>query len=160
PDHRKPGTSSKPGRNLDRTSLHHGPHVLHGRRIDGADGRPSHKIGLQPDVETMRLLPIVFAVAPLWAWPGGAIARENDGLQARIDSALSRPARSLIAKQQKEGAWRSETSGNMKDGSSLTPTVLNTISFLPQAGPAGKAAFQKGIDYLIAYVGPDGKIKA
>jgi hypothetical protein len=32
--------------------------------------------------------------------------------------------------------------------------------FMPQAGPEGRAAYRKGVDYLVAFVGPDGQIQS
>ena len=47
----------------------------------------------------------------------------------------------------------------LRDGPSLTPLVLSAILFLPQAGPRGQAALDRGADYLTGFVNDEGKLK-
>jgi len=75
-----------------------------------------------------------------------------------IDAALSKAAKFMIARQSPDGAWRSETYGCFKSGTELSPLVLNALFFTPQAGKPALESFQRGISYLVAMVGPDGKI--
>jgi squalene-hopene/tetraprenyl-beta-curcumene cyclase len=82
---------------------------------------------------------------------GGEAAR-------RVDVALQKAARYLVAKQAPDGAWRSETYGAMRDGPSLTPLVMSALLFLPQAGTDGQTALRKGADYLAGFAGGDGRL--
>jgi squalene-hopene/tetraprenyl-beta-curcumene cyclase len=77
----------------------------------------------------------------------------------RVDVALQKAARYLVAKQSPDGAWRSETYGAMRDGPSLTPLVMSALLFLPQAGAGGQAALGNGADYLAGFAGDDGRLK-
>src|SRR5437870_4174548 len=61
----------------------------------------------------------------------------------RMDRALSTAARYLLDRQAADGAWRSETYGAFKDGSSLTPWVLRALLLLP-AEEQRAAACRKG----------------
>jgi len=79
-------------------------------------------------------------------------------LAARIDAALARAAGFLVARQDNDGAWRSTVYGACKDGPSLTPHVISCLYFLPQGGPQARAAFEKGTEYLVGLVGPDGRV--
>ena len=78
---------------------------------------------------------------------------------ARIDAALAGAGEFLLGRQDGDGAWRSQTYGCFKDGPSLTPNVLSSLFFLPQAGEAGRQAYRRGVDYLVAFVGDDGRLK-
>jgi hypothetical protein len=91
--------------------------------------------------------------------PAGAQAAGREDLAARVDAALAKAARYMIAKQSADGAWRSATYGAMRDGPSLTPLVMSALLFLPQGGPAGPAALRKGADYLAGFVDDRGRLK-
>jgi squalene-hopene/tetraprenyl-beta-curcumene cyclase len=77
----------------------------------------------------------------------------------RVDAALHKAARYLVAKQSPDGAWRSETYGALRDGPSLTPLVMSALLFLPQAGADRPPALRKGAGYLAAFTGDDGRLK-
>jgi len=95
----------------------------------------------------------VAAGAWLAAGPRAAAA----GVVAEIDRALADSARSLIAAQAPDGAWRSSTYGLLKDGLSLTPPVLKALAFGPEV-PGLAAARRRGAAYLIGRVRADGTI--
>ena len=76
---------------------------------------------------------------------------------ARVDRALGRALRSLIAAQSPDGAWRSSTYGVFKDGLSLTPTVLKAVAFGPDVEGSATAR-RRAAEYLIARVKADGSI--
>jgi squalene-hopene/tetraprenyl-beta-curcumene cyclase len=78
---------------------------------------------------------------------------------ARIDASLASAARFMAGQQSPDGAWRSSTYGFMKDGLSLTPHVISCLYFLPQGGGPMEDAFDRGVEFLIGQVGPDGKLK-
>jgi squalene-hopene/tetraprenyl-beta-curcumene cyclase len=77
----------------------------------------------------------------------------------RIDASLSRAAAYLTDRQQRDGAWRSDLYGPLKDGPSLTPLVLRALQGAPPT-PAGDAALDRGASYLAAMARPDGTIDA
>ena len=99
------------------------------------------------------LVIFLFACAAGAETPGGGASAR------RVDAALEKAARYLVAKQSPDGAWRSETYGAMRDGPSLTPLVMSALLFLPQAGADGQAALGKGADYLAGFAGDDGRLK-
>jgi squalene-hopene/tetraprenyl-beta-curcumene cyclase len=77
-----------------------------------------------------------------------------------IDRALVRAADFFVARQDEEGAWRSDFYGPLKDGPSLTSLVAYAL--ILAAGPQGTAprmlASVKGQSYLAAMARPDGTI--
>jgi squalene-hopene/tetraprenyl-beta-curcumene cyclase len=78
-----------------------------------------------------------------------------------IDQALTRAIDFLIRQQDKDGAWRSDFYGPLKDGPSLTPLVLSSLylaEFHVERTPSRESARQKGLDYLAAMARPDGTI--
>ena len=77
----------------------------------------------------------------------------------RIDAALKRAAEYLLSKQSPDGAWRSETYGCFGDDPALTPYVMSSLFFMPQAGMPALKAYDKGVTYLVGLVDKDGKIK-
>jgi hypothetical protein len=83
----------------------------------------------------------------------------DDELVKKIDNSLERAARFILDAQDVDGAWRSSHYGCFREGPELTPYVLSSLFFLPQGGDKAKASFQKGVDYLITMVGPDGMIR-
>jgi squalene-hopene/tetraprenyl-beta-curcumene cyclase len=89
-----------------------------------------------------------------------AQADSQPDLVARIDTALAKAARYMLSKQSADGAWRSETYGCFKDGASLTPTILNSLFFIPQGGRPVHIAYRKGAGFLVSMVTPDGEIDA
>jgi squalene-hopene/tetraprenyl-beta-curcumene cyclase len=78
-----------------------------------------------------------------------------------IDEALTRATDFLARQQDKDGAWRSDFYGPLKDGPSLTPLVLSSLSraepYLEQT-PLYESVKKKGLDYLAAMARPDGTI--
>ena len=81
------------------------------------------------------------APPPASAGPGDA------QIVAKIDRSLAAASRYLSACQSKDGAWRSQTYGALRDGPSLSPHVVTCLFFLP-ASPQQQAAFQNGAAYL------------
>ncbi|MCY2929126.1 MAG: hypothetical protein NTV86_06450 [Planctomycetota bacterium] len=84
---------------------------------------------------------------------------DNAALVARIDRSLAAAGRFLIDRQSPDGAWRSQTYGALRLGPALTPYVISALYFMPQAGPDTRLAYRKGVDYLVSFVGPDGRIR-
>jgi hypothetical protein len=75
-----------------------------------------------------------------------------------MDSSLGNAARYLIRHQSPDGAWRSETYGFFKEGPSLTPIVMSSLFFIPQAGRPVHTSYRKGVEYLVRMVREDGSI--
>lgn len=74
---------------------------------------------------------------------------------------MHRAADFLIRQQDKDGAWRSDFYGSLKDGPSLTPLVLVSLGAdkdYVEKTASGKSARKKGLDYLAAMARPDGTI--
>ena len=74
----------------------------------------------------------------------------------RVDRALGEGAAFLLRGQSADGAWRSDTYPQFKDGTSLTPLVVNTLLALPPSGEI-EAAARKGAAYLAGLVHPGSK---
>ena len=89
----------------------------------------------------------------------GGCRADQGALVADIDRSLAAAGRFLIARQSPDGAWRSRTYGALKLGPALTPYVISSLYFMPRGGPDARAAYRKGVDYLVAFVGPDGHIQ-
>ena len=81
------------------------------------------------------------------------------GLVGRIDAALGRAGNFLIQKQSSDGAWRSQTYGCFLSGAAITPHVMSSLFFIPQANPAAREAFDRGVDFLAGFVGEDGQLR-
>jgi squalene-hopene/tetraprenyl-beta-curcumene cyclase len=83
-------------------------------------------------------------------------------LATSINEALTRATDFLIQQQDKDGAWRSDFYGPLKDGPSLTPLVLSSLSLVELNGvertPVRVSAQQRALDYLVAMVKADGTI--
>jgi hypothetical protein len=77
---------------------------------------------------------------------------------ARLDAGLASAARYLVRKQSRDGAWRSETYGALKDGASVTPLVLSALFFVPQSGRSVPESYRRGVGFLVGFVGPVGEI--
>jgi squalene-hopene/tetraprenyl-beta-curcumene cyclase len=99
------------------------------------------------------------AILCLFASIRGAASDDSAALVRRLDTALEKAARYLVATQGADGAWRSETYGALRDGPSLTPLVMSGLLFLPESGAKGQAALRRGADYLAGFVGDDGQVK-
>lgn len=84
-------------------------------------------------------------------------------LTGRIDQAMARASAFLLARQGKDGAFRSETYAAFKDGYSLTPLVLTALLFAPRDqrnAAALDAAYRKGVDFVATLVTGDGSLRA
>jgi hypothetical protein len=78
-----------------------------------------------------------------------------------VDRSLTRAVEYLAARQDRDGAWRSDFYGPLKDGPSLTPLVvcaLQTGTIWSPDYSEGRTAARKGLAYLAAMVRPDGTI--
>lgn len=84
---------------------------------------------------------------------------EQERLVRRIDASLASAGRYLVGEQSPDGAWRGRTYGCFRDGPTLTPYVMSALYFLPQAGPQAETSYRKGVDYLVAMVSRDGRIR-
>jgi squalene-hopene/tetraprenyl-beta-curcumene cyclase len=62
----------------------------------------------------------------------------------------------LVKQQSADGAWRSDTYAQFKDGPALTPLV--TFALQESADPAARDAARKGSEYLAKLIRPDGSI--
>jgi Prenyltransferase and squalene oxidase repeat len=76
-----------------------------------------------------------------------------------IDRAIVAGTSALIGAQSPDGAWRSRTYGALKDGLSLSPTVLKALVFAPEAAGSGPAR-RRGAAYLAGRVDARGAIDA
>jgi hypothetical protein len=70
-------------------------------------------------------------------------------LALEIDRSLERGAAFLLARQDDDGAWRSDVYGAFKGGDALTPLVLRALDALPPT-PEARRAVARGTDYLAA----------
>ncbi|MCX7044635.1 MAG: terpene cyclase/mutase family protein [Candidatus Sumerlaeota bacterium] len=77
----------------------------------------------------------------------------------RIDAALALSARWLVARQEADGAWRSQTYGMFREAQPLTPYVMSALYFMDQGGEEARASFRRGAAYLLAQVGAGGALK-
>ena len=77
----------------------------------------------------------------------GACGGEPGLDPAELNAGLQRATDWLVAGQDPDGAWRSRTYGNMKDGASLTPPVLKALVF-PESG--AERAIARGLAGLAA----------
>lgn len=87
-----------------------------------------------------------------------ALHRGGDRV-ARIDRALAKAGRYLVAKQSSDGAWRSEVYGALRPGPALTSYAMSSLFFMPQAGAEAQAAYRKGAEYLAGFVDAEGRLK-
>src|SRR5262249_61079434 len=88
--------------------------------------------------------------------PSTAPNRSGD---ERVEQGRRRAFRFLLDRQSPDGAWRSDLYGHFKDGTALTPLVLQALlTFPPDA--ERDAALRKGAAYLAELVGEDGEIAA
>jgi hypothetical protein len=71
---------------------------------------------------------------------------------------LQAAVRFLLARQDADGAWRSDTYGAFKDGGSLTPLVLDAL--LTSGSEEALPAVRRGAAYLASMVRSDGTINA
>jgi squalene-hopene/tetraprenyl-beta-curcumene cyclase len=76
----------------------------------------------------------------------------------RINTALRKGSQFLVAQQSAEGAWRSDVYGQFKDGTALTPLVLQALDDLTAQDPAVAASYTKGIAYLAGFARADSSI--
>jgi len=79
-------------------------------------------------------------------------------MRARIDAALARAGRFLIAAQGDDGAIRSDHYAYFRDGYSLTPLALAALYGVPD-DPRIAAAYARGVDFLVTMLAPDGRVR-
>jgi len=101
--------------------------------------------------------PGLMALASCGCGPGasdeGAVASRIE----RIDQSLLSAARFLVERQDADGAWRSDQYAPFRDGTALTPLVVNSLRCVAEV-PEFTAAYEKGSDYLARLAKPDGTI--
>jgi hypothetical protein len=83
---------------------------------------------------------------------------ESSPAERRTAEGLRRAGRFLLDRQSPDGAWRSDSYGQFRDGTALTPLVLQALLRLP-SGPERDAALHKGTAYLAGLARPDGAIE-
>ncbi len=67
----------------------------------------------------------------------------------------------LLSQQSSDGGWHSETYGNMKGGVGNTALVLAALSQVPgELDPKVQAAFERGVNFLIANLDEHGLVRA
>ena len=81
-------------------------------------------------------------------------------LLARIDRSLALSARFLVRQQSADGAWRSRVYGPLKDGPSLTPTILASLHAAAKNSEDERVAFRRGLAYLAALLDENGRVDA
>ena len=80
--------------------------------------------------------------------------------QLLIDHAQKRAIQFLVEHQSEDGAWKSDTYGVFKDGTALTPLVLNAMVAADWLTVEGApAAVAKAANWLTAFVNKDGAIE-
>jgi hypothetical protein len=89
---------------------------------------------------------------------GIASSEAQNEIVKRIDDSLRRAGLYLAKTQSKDGAWRSNVYGALKEGFSLTPLAANALFFMPQGGKEVKVAFNKSVQFLIRPVNKKGFI--
>jgi hypothetical protein len=86
---------------------------------------------------------------PAWEHTGATPPEDQ------VECARVRAADFLLARQESDGAWRSDSYGTFKDGTALTPLVLNALL---AAATDRERAIARAADYLAAMVRPNGDI--
>lgn len=76
-----------------------------------------------------------------------ACGQQTDRLEQRVDAALERSTRFLVARQAEDGSWRSEVYGTLRDGVTLTPPILKALQFGPQF-EGSQQACERAVSYL------------
>ena len=90
----------------------------------------------------------------------GSCARvPADTLVGRIDAAVARGVAFLVKQQGADGGFRSDTYGNMKDGITLTPHVLEALTRVERTAGA-EAALRRGKVYLRGQIKADGTLES
>lgn len=77
-----------------------------------------------------------------------ATARAAQSRVARIDRALAGASRYLVARQSRDGAWRSDVYGPLRDGPTLTPYVMTCLYLIQRGEDRERAALSNGSAYL------------
>ena len=101
----------------------------------------------------MRILPptLCLVLLVLAACNREPVALPVTGTVVEIDDAIGRGAAFLRARQDRDGAWRSEVYGAFKRGDALTPLALRALLGLPAPERASaEEAVHRGLDYLVA----------
>jgi squalene-hopene/tetraprenyl-beta-curcumene cyclase len=97
-----------------------------------------------------RAFRLVLAVS---AVTSSGCGHHHEPLGSSIDRAVAAGTRALVAAQGPDGAWRSRTYGALKDGLSLTPTVLKAVAFAPEVDGSALSR-RRGADLLTAGPSP------
>jgi hypothetical protein len=88
--------------------------------------------------------------------PSSTVEPKEQLPSERLSRARNRAADFLISRQTDQGAWCSDTYGTFKDGTALTPLVLNALL---AAAPERQEAIRKAAAHLASMVGADGRIR-
>jgi hypothetical protein len=106
------------------------------------------------------LIIILFAVLAVASAAQRPFADPGAATLTNINASLAVALRYLLGHQSPDGAWRSDSYSFLADGPSLTPYVLTAFFFIPEAGAEERAAFHRGVNYLLSMVREDGSINA
>lgn len=96
-----------------------------------------------------RALPLALVLA--------GCARIEPTLAERAEGAAASGAAFLVARQDPDGAWRSQTYGFLREGWALTAACTKALVYLP-LDARGAQARERGLAFLAGAVGPDGAI--
>jgi hypothetical protein len=93
--------------------------------------------------------------------PAAACRRQGPAPHgARLDAALERAIGYLVAEQDADGGWRSKVYGDLRDGATLAGPILKLLYLAPVRSAPARAAFRRGTDHLVSWIGPDGRVRA
>src|SRR5690242_19291810 len=90
---------------------------------------------------------------------GCLVAGQLQAQQAEIPRSLKSAAQFLISQQAADGAWHSDVYGVLREGPALTPSIAAALFLVADQHPEARAAYRKGADYLLTFVGEDGTVR-